>query len=259
MKHIYFFITILFFLTARVTTAQVTLVAPSKMVRSGDSVIVELRAKTRDTLSTLQFTVSWNPSVLNFGRVDTLGGFPPSAIPDEYGMSSAAQGKLTFVWISTSTNGLRIQDSLEVFKLVFKAIGANGTNSSIQFVGSPTQIKASNAQLISLMVTGQDGNIKIGTTATYENADLNQSLVVGQNRPNPFSHQTVIPFSTNTSEEITLTLFDMKGSQILQKKQFFEAGKHEWLLDTEGIISSGFFIYQLTTKSDFFSKTLIKK
>ena len=95
-------------LLTTVVTAQVTLVAPTKMVRSGDSVVVELRVKTRDTLSTLQFTMSWNPAVLSFGRVDTVGGFPPSAIPDEFGVSSVGQGKLTFVWISAGINGLKI-------------------------------------------------------------------------------------------------------------------------------------------------------
>ena len=155
MKHTYFFILIIIFLKSPVI-AQVTLVAPIKMVKSGDSVVVELRAKTRDTLSTLQFTMSWNPAILSFGRVDTLGGFPPSAITDEFGFSNISQGKLTFVWISSNNSGLKISDSLEVFKIVFKATGANGTNSPLQYVASPTQIKASNAQLAGIVVTTQE-------------------------------------------------------------------------------------------------------
>ena len=98
MKHTYFFIIFTSFLIPTVVAAQVTLVAPLQMVaRSGDSVTVELKAKTRDTLSTLQFTLVWNPAVLTFGRVDTLGGLPPSSEPSELGLTNISQGKLSFV------------------------------------------------------------------------------------------------------------------------------------------------------------------
>ncbi len=260
MKHPYFFILILIFLTTAVA-AQVTLVAPTKMVKSGDSVVVELRVKTRDTLSTMQFTMSWNPSILSFGRVDTLGGFPPSAVSDEFGYSSISQGKLAFVWISSSNSGLKIADSLEVFKIVFKAIGANGTNSPLQYVASPTQIKASNAQLMSLVVTTQEGSIKLGTTATKEDKSyitLVSSLELKQNKPNPFHNQTIIPFALRESSEVILTVYDFKGQKVLEKKGFYNAGEHEWVLNTEGVLVSGFYVYSIRTQQGYESKVFIK-
>ena len=256
MKHIYFFITILIILTTDVT-AQVTLVAPNKMVRSNDSVVVELRVKTRDTLSTLQFTLTWNPAVLSFGRVDTLGGFPPSAVTDEFGVSNVAQGKLSFVWISASNNGLPIVDSLEIFKVVFKAIGANGTNSSVQYASSPTPIKASNAQLISIVVTTQVGSIKVGTTAILESFASN-GLRLEQNKPNPFQNQTLIPFHLDKADEVFLSVFDFKGQRIIEKKGFYGAGSYEWLLNTEGGLPKGSYVYRIGTRSGFQSKVFIK-
>lgn len=260
MKHPYFFILILFFLTT-VVTAQVTLVAPTKMVKSGDSVVVELRVKTKDTLSTMQFTLSWNPSILSFGRVDTLGGFPPSAVTDEFGYSNTSQGKLTFVWISSSNSGLKIADSLEVFKIVFKAMGANGTNSPLQYVASPTPIKASNAQLMSLAVTTQEGSIKLGTTATKEENSLNvfvSSLELKQNRPNPFHNQTIIPFELRESSEVALAVYDFKGQKVLEKKGFYNRGEHEWVLNTEGVLVNGFYVYSIRTQKGHESKVFIK-
>lgn len=242
-------------------TAQVTLVAPTKMVRSGDSVVVELLAKTRDTLSTMQFTLSWNPAILSFGRVDTLGGFPPSAITDEFGTANVSQGKMTFVWISSNINGLKIADSLGVFKVVFKAIGANGTNSPVQYIGSPTQIKASNAQLVGISVTTQEGSIKIGTTATQENGKVILSvpkLQLAQNKPNPFHNQTIIPFYIHEADEVILSIYDFKGQKLIEKIGFYTSGTHEWLLNTEGILANGFYVYSIRTRSAFDSKVLIK-
>ena len=260
MKHTYFFILVMIFLTTDVT-AQVTLVAPTKMVKSGDSVVVELRAKARDTLSTLQFTLSWNPAILSFGRLDTLGGFPPSAISEEFGFSNISQGKLAFVWISSNNSGLRISDSLEIFKIVFKAVGANGTNSPLQYVTSPTQIKASNAQLASIVVTTQEGNIKLGTTATIEKKDANvllSGIQLMQNKPNPFHIQTIIPFAIYESGDVILAIHDFKGQKVVEKKGFYNAGEHEWVVDTEGVLVSGFYIYSIRTQQAYESKVFIK-
>lgn len=260
MKHIYFFITLLTVLTTSVS-AQITLVAPTKMVRSGDSVVVELLAKSRDTLSTLQFTLSWNPAILSFGRVDTLGGFPPSAITDEFNLSNISQGKLTFVWISASNNGLKIVDSLGIFKVVFKAVGANGTNSPVQYTSSPTQMKASNAQLAAIAVTAQEGSIKVGTTATKDENRNNTTiprLQLEQNKPNPFHNQTTIPFFLSESDEVFLSVYDCKGQKILEKKGFYNTGMHEWVLNTEGVLVSGFYVYSIRTSRAFDSKILIK-
>jgi hypothetical protein len=259
MKHIYFFITLLILLTIDVT-AQVTLVAPTKMVRSGDSVVVELRAKSQASLSTLQFTLSWNATLLSFGRVDTLGGLPPSAITDEFGMSNTASGKLTFVWISTSNAGFRVVDSIEIFKIVFKATGANGTSCPIQFVASPTPIKASNADLVSIAVTSQEGSVKIGTTAIKEQTFNNlpkSGLRLEQNKPNPFQNQTVIPFYLSESDNVVLAVFDLNGQKLLEKKAFFNAGSHEWLLNTEGVLQSGSYIYSVKTQRGIESKVFI--
>ncbi len=260
MKHTYFFILIMNLFTTSVV-AQVTLVAPTKMVKSGDSVVVELRARSRDTLSTMQFTISWNSTVLSFGRVDTLGGFPPSAVSEEFGFSNVSQGKLSFVWISTSNSGLKIVDSLDVFKIVFKAIGTNGTNSPIQYVGSPTQIKASNAQLASIVVTTQEGSIKLGTTAIKEANDRNMSssgLQLKQNTPNPFLNQTIIPFDLREPSNVVLAVYDFKGQKILEKKGYYNAGGHEWVLNTEGVLMSGFYVYSIRSQQGYESKVFIK-
>lgn len=259
MKHIYFFITLIILLTTDVT-AQVTLVAPAKMVQAGDSVVVELRAKSRDTLSTLQFTLTWNASLLSFGRVDTLGGFPPSAIPDEFGLANTNQGKLTYVWVSTNLKGLRIADSLEVFKIVFKATGTNGTSSPLQFAASPTQIKASNVNLVAIPVTTQEGSVKIGTTATNEqilSIPIN-GLQLGQNKPNPFHNQTIIPFSLSEPDDVILSVYDFKGQQVLEKKGFYSAGTHEITLNTEGVLLNGLYVYSIRTYHSVERKMFLK-
>jgi hypothetical protein len=219
---------------------------------------VELRATTRDSLSSLQFSFAWNPAVLSFQRVDTTGGFPPSAVTDEFGLSNTAGGKLTSLWIDGSSRGYRVPtDSFIVFKIVFKAVGANGTSSALQFVNTPTTTKASNANLVSISVILREGLIKVGTTAVFDKNT--EGVTLGQNYPNPFDIQTVIPVTLQESGDVVLEVTDLLGKIFLIKKYHFEAGRHEIRLTDSDIISNGIFIYNLRTKRGLMSRAFIKK
>jgi hypothetical protein len=219
---------------------------------------VELRATTRDSLSSLQFSFAWNPAVLAFQRVDTIGGFPPSAVSDEFGLSNTGGGKLTSLWIDGSSRGYRVPtDSFIIFRIVFKAIGTNGTSSALQFVNTPTTTKASNANLVPIAVTGREGLIKVGTTAVF--TQYTEGVTLGQNYPNPFGTQTVIPVTLQEMDDVTLEVTDLIGKFFLIKKYHFEAGRHEIRLTNTDITSNGIFIYNLRTKLGLLSRSLIKK
>jgi hypothetical protein len=227
------------------------------MVALNEEFSVELRATTRDSLSSLQFSFSWNPAVLTFQRLDTLGGFPPSAEANEFGLTNTATGKLSFLWIDGSNRGYRVPtDSFLIFKVVFKAIGANGTSSPLQFVETPTKIKASNPVFLPLTVTSRDGSVKVGTTAVFTVYTEGSSL--GQNFPNPVDNQTVIPVWMKDAEDVSFEVTDLIGKIYLIKKYHFEAGRHEIRLDTEGSLPNGIFIYNLKTKHGVASRLMIK-
>jgi hypothetical protein len=257
LKQLYTFIISLFCLTTA-ATAQVTLSAPNVNVALNATFTVELRATTRDSLTSLQFSFAWNPAVLAFQRVDTVGGFPPSAISDEFGLSNTAGGKLTSLWIDGSSRGYRVPtDSFIVFKIVFKAIGANGTSSALQFVAAPTTIKASNANLVTIPVTLREGLVRVGTTAIF--TSNTEGVTLGQNYPNPFATQTIIPVTLQEMDDVTLEITDLIGKKILIKKYHFEAGRHEIRLTNMDVISNGIFIYNLKTKRGLASHAFIKR
>ncbi len=228
------------------------------MVALNEEFTVELRATTRDSLSSLQFSFAWNAAVLAFQRVDTLDGFPPSAISAEYGLSNTASGKLTFLWITSSNRGFRVPtDSFLIFKIIFKAIGNNGTNSALQFLSSPTTIKAGDANAIAVPVTVKNGIINVGTTAVF--STNTEAVILGQNFPNPVDNQTIIPVFMTEPDDVEFEVKNLIGEKFLIKKYHFEAGRHEIRLDTEGVLSNGIFIYNLRTKHGLVSRILIKK
>jgi hypothetical protein len=256
LKLLYIILIPLFCLTTD-AAAQVVLSAPTKMVAPNEEFAVELRATTRDSLSSLQFSFAWNAAVVAFQRIDTVGGFPPSAISDEYGLSNSASGKFTFLWITTSNRGYRVpSDSFLIFKAIFKAVGGNGTSSALQFLSTPTTMKAGNADALAVAVTGRNGNVQVGTTAVFS-ADT-EGVSLEQNFPNPVANQTTIPVFVKEAEDVQLEVTNLIGKIFLMQNYHFEAGRHEIRLSTAGVLPNGFFIYKLRTKRGTVSRMLIK-
>ena len=231
---------------------QVTFIAPTKNVTKGDIVNLEIRVKTRDSISALQFNLEWTPSVLEFKSVDNVT--LPNSSMDIFGLNSIAQGNLKFLWIS-ATDGIKIPDSSIIFKVNFKAIGDKGTSSDIKFI----KMKALNPQIQSIDSTARNGLVTINmSSAIGIVSDTEEGILLHQNIPNPVENMTNFPFELKESEEVSLEIFDTIGRNIFQRKAFFNAGKHQIELNTEGVLQKGTYIYGIRTKRRFISRTLVK-
>ena len=231
---------------------QVTFIAPTKNATKGDIVGIEIRVKTRDSISALQFNLEWNPSVLEFKSVDNVT--LPNSSMDIFGLNSIAQGNLKFLWIS-ATDGIKIPDSSMIFKANFKAVGDKGTSSDIKF----TKMKALNPQIKSIDSTARNGLVTINmSSALGIVSDTEGNILLHQNIPNPVQNFTNFPFELKESGEVSLEIFDTVGRSVFQKKAFFNAGKHQIELNTEGVLQKGTYIYGIRTKRGFISRTLVK-
>lgn len=85
-------------------------------------------------------------------------------------------------------------------------------------------------------------------------ADVKSSLET--NYPNPFNPITSIKFNIVKGERGTLTIYNIKGQSILQKK--FASGKFNFEWSAEGL-SSGIYLYRLKTDTMDVTKKMILK
>ncbi len=248
----------LFFITFVIPSfAQVTFIAPSKSVTKGDVFGADIRVKTKDTISALQFTLEWNPSVLEFRSVDSIG--LPLSGDDLFGLTSISQGNLKFLWLSSASDGIKIADSSMIFKVNFKTIGEKSTTSGVKFTNSVIKVKALNPRIESLPVVVKDGLITVSmTSAVKELKDNTGFLSLQQNVPNPVYSTTYIPFELKESDSISFEVYDSVGRQVFQRKENYGAGKHQIEFNTEGVLLKGMYLYGIRTSKGFTSKTLIK-
>lgn len=78
-----------------------------------------------------------------------------------------------------------------------------------------------------------------------------RSAVIGQNYPNPFSGDTVVPITLTTASEVTFSITDLLGKQIGSVKKFnFNSGTSQISLSKEEYgLSSGFYIYSVVVEN----------
>ncbi len=111
--------------------AFLTLTAPNLTANVGDNINVNIASQGLPNASGLQFSLSWDPAVLQFnGMAAPLPGWSAS----NYHVSG---GQLSVCWYNSTSQVL--SDALAVFTLQFTVIGSAGSSSPIAFVEHPTR------------------------------------------------------------------------------------------------------------------------
>jgi subtilisin-like proprotein convertase family protein len=88
-------------------------------------------------LKGLQFTLTWDASVLAYNNV-AENNLPPTS-----GFGEVAPDVLTFSWFDMEDTGKSFPDGFVIFSLSFEVLTGVGTTSPMNFVNAPTPIEAS--------------------------------------------------------------------------------------------------------------------
>lgn len=96
------------------------------------------------------------------------------------------------------------------------------------------------------------------TTGIEEKVEK-RSIILGQNFPNPFFHETIIPFTLLETTDVAVKVYNSMGMLVwkLVRNQL-ETGRHEILFDSNGL-SSGIYYFSLETPTNIITKQMILK
>jgi hypothetical protein len=83
-------------------------------------------------------------------------------------------------------------------------------------------------------------------TSSISKADA-QTVALHQNRPNPFSQQTIISFDLTETDKAVLTVYDVNGRQVFMSNKGFKTGYNEVMLNKSVFQTTGTYFYRLTT------------
>ena len=125
---------------------SVHLSATEQLVNTGDSVQVAVKASQVDRLTTAQFTLTWDPSVLQFAG--TSGYNLTGMDAESFGTSRVDRGRLNVGWDDPNLHGVTVLEGQTLFIINFKVMGRQGSSSTIQISGNPTPIELSSGRNI---------------------------------------------------------------------------------------------------------------
>ena len=143
----------LLLLTCLTAKSQVTLKIGEIVEQQGDEVTVYVTAYNFESMLGMQFTINWDPDILQFESVNhiNLVHLTPSqfGIPDE--VFGTEPGTLTLSWIDQELQGVTVADGTPIFAMTFQKLTSEV--AFIHFSGSPTQVEFVGASSVVLAPT----------------------------------------------------------------------------------------------------------
>jgi hypothetical protein len=221
---------------------QLQIYTENKTITAGEETDVAFIIPADQELTALQFTLELEGLSfveLQQGRLDI----------DEQYMALLDEHTLTVVWnddfIADSHN---YDDPNVLFTITFRAEQNTRLEDAIHLSSKVTEALAYDVNYEELAV--QITNEPL--------VQLEKSIVLEQNKPNPFIDQTAISFYLPYSDDISFTVFDMTGKVVYRKSGYYKQGEHNiYLQKREMGQAKGVLHYLLETSTEYLSKRMI--
>jgi len=145
---------------------EVTFTAGSGSAPAGGELTIGVSANSFSGVTGAQFTLTWDPSVLQFVSTGSYqGGLSIGAgnfgTPEDAAIS---EGTLTFVWDDPDATGKTVADGTTLFAITFATVGTGGDETNIGFADDPTASQVF-VDLSEASFVGENGVAQINTLA----------------------------------------------------------------------------------------------
>jgi len=194
---------------------DVTFIASNETADPGDEVCVSISVQDFTDVAAAEFTLMFNPAVLDFEQVRN---------PNLPGLSGgnfnlASPGELRFSWTTPTGTGIDRTDGDLIFDVCFTVIGDNGTSTSIDLVNAGVGIDmggmpvSENANTVAGSVTVGDGSFN-GLEFTFSDIQINEGdefciPVTVRNFEDIVSFIYEVQFDENLIEFVELRAFNL--------------------------------------------------
>ncbi|MBI4648558.1 MAG: hypothetical protein HY738_18735, partial [Bacteroidia bacterium] len=92
-----------------------------------------------NNIVSIQGTIEFNDSVASYYSVEQFG--LPGMNSSNFGITQAANGKITFLWFDETLAGVTLSDSSVIFAIKFTLVGNTGQQTLVSFTSSITQLE----------------------------------------------------------------------------------------------------------------------
>ncbi|MEL6630229.1 MAG: cohesin domain-containing protein [Bacteroidota bacterium] len=202
------------------TERPIFFVTHDQTVRQGEEIKIPVMVKEFSEVAGYQFTLNWDPRVLDFKGVQDGG------LSARFGLQGTTEGYLTILWNEASAQPLFLEDGHIIFELSFEVIGDNESQTTLKIDGNRTPDRAYTHLLSPLEIRGLTGRITVEDQSTNISSDL-LSACTFEVAPNPFRQNTKLSFSLPTQSEVVIKIINNLGQTVYTYQQNYEPGEHQ--------------------------------
>ena len=137
------------------------LMVPTVTDTCNTTVDIPVRVKNFQNLLSAQFSLVWDTAKLKFVNLVDYGPSSLSLGTTNFGLSTIANGNLSFIWSDAGLNPKTLSDSTILFMVRYNVKGTDGASASIKITSSPTVMEAIDNGLNSITVNSVNGAVQI--------------------------------------------------------------------------------------------------
>ena len=191
----------------------------------------------------LQTSIAFNASLANLLTV-----IPNEMIIGEENISmlNAKNGEILISW--NANENVEFNEGDILFYLQFEGLRQSQTTNLM--LGSHNSIKTE-------VITITDNGLELQGIVWEQNKANEDSFVLYQNKPNPFSGSTTISFTLPEDSGVEISVMDITGKVLFNQKAQYNRGYNELLIDKSQLNNSGVLYYQVDTKTHSASNKMI--
>jgi len=254
-----FLLSITYVLLALPLSAQLSLAVSDVSGDKGQIVEVGIGITGFEDISSMQFSINWDSTILDFKAVENLTTILPDFTEKEIGLVETGSGVIRVAWFDNSISGITIPNGTQLFTIKFEIIGEAGANSAITISDQPIVIEFTNleGQLVELSeVTGGMITVPDNITSTTFLTALN-GMKLYQNEPNPFKAVTKIKAILPNIADTQFFITDISGKIVYQNNFISVQGENTIVIERQLLDASGTYYYTLQSEHYQLSKRMI--
>lgn len=216
-------------------------------------VCVAVRAQGFTDVNSYQYSLKWDPSVLQFHH--TEGYNLPELKPNNF--NEIVTGTLLAGWASPTGEGVAKSDGAGLYNVCFTAIGIVGSSTDITPGGDGFPPGSGSAEAFNdnyenvwNASLNTHGHVEIvaqsGTSST--SAELQNSVNAFQLSPNPTTSSARVIFKALKAENAVLLVTDAQGKTVLEQKINVRMGENAFEIPASALNAKG--MYQVSLKTE---------
>ena len=235
--------------------SQVTLSAPSLVQDPGDEFFIDITTQGFDSVVAIQLAMKWDSSVIKLLTIDSLN-LQATSPNQHFSFDYLTNGLLPFVWSHPSADYTDLPDDALIMRLKFKAIGTASSSTTFKFVNtnSANILVLAGADFTPIDVNLNHGEVKLTPVLAAQGVSELEDLQIS---PNPSSQDLKIHFSLSQSVDLTWSVIDLYGKEILTRPFAKADGQQTILIDRDIFPATGIYLFSLRTVHGVLTRKLI--